>query len=310
MPVETSIIVGNLDGVHTGHVALLNAARQAAGPDGRVLVLAFDPHPLTVVRPAEAPPRLTTFEHRTELLVAAGADEVIRLEPAPDLLELGPDDFIAHIARAHQPTTIVEGSDFRFGRGRAGCVQTLRDLEAAYGYRTVVIDPVTVTMRDGSEVLTGSSLIRWLLERGRVEDAAAALGRPYELRGLVRRGDRRGRELGVPTANLDPSDCLFPGDGIYAGTATVPDGRVMPAAISVGTKPTFGPRPRTCEAHLIGYDEPLDTYDWPLQLRFRYWLRDQVRYRQVDALVDQLWRDIRRAEALVTARPRATLAGS
>jgi riboflavin kinase/FMN adenylyltransferase len=310
MPGKTSIIVGNLDGVHPGHLALLATARRDAGPGGRVIVLAFDPNPLSILRPDAAPARLTTFEHRTELLLAAGADEVVRLEPAPDLLELSAEDFVARIVEAHQPDAIVEGPDFRFGRGRAGCVETLRSLEAVHGYRTLVIDAVDVTLRDGSVARAGSSLVRWLLRQGRVDDAGCALGRPYELRGNVLRGDARGRDLGVPTANLDPSGCLLPADGIYAGLATVPDGRELPAAISVGTKPTFGARPRACEAHVIGYDAPLDTYGWHLRLRLRHWMRDQVAYRRVEDLVDQLHRDIRRTVALVSGPRPASLAGS
>jgi riboflavin kinase/FMN adenylyltransferase len=199
----------------------------------------------------------------------------------------------------------VEGSDFQFGRGRGGSIATLRVLESAHHYQTIVIEPVDAALSDQSLVRVSSSMIRWLLGHGRVRDAALLLGRPYELISKVVSGDKRGREIGMPTVNLAPNECLLPADGIYAGYAIVANhhsdagrrgnGEISyPAAISVGTKPTFGEHPRVCEAHLVGYDGPLDDYGWTLRLQFTDWIRDQLKYERVDLLIDQLKRDIER----------------
>lgn len=295
MPARTAVTIGNFDGVHRAHARLIAAGREHVGRDGRVIVLAFDPHPLTVLRPNDAPARLTTFEQRSQWLHLAGADEVVRLQPSSQVLSQKPNEFIAWVADQYAPSFIVEGPDFRFGRGRAGSVATLRELEAAFNYRTVVIEPVQTQLLDQSVVHVSSSTIRWLLERGRVGDATLLLDRPYELEAKVARGDRRGRELGVPTANLDAGDLLLPGDGIYAGRAILDDSREFAAAISVGNKPTFGEHPRICEAHLIGYDGPLDDYGWGLRLQFHRWLRDQLAFADGHQLVEQLQRDIRRS---------------
>jgi riboflavin kinase/FMN adenylyltransferase len=157
---------------------------------------------------------------------------------------------------------------------------------------------VEASLSDQHVVRVSSTMVRWLVQRGRMFDAATLLGRPYELIGPVVRGDRRGRTFDVPTANLDHGECLLPADGIYAGTARHENGAAYPAAISVGTKPTFGDRPRSCEAHLIGYDGALDDYGWTLHLEIRSWLRDQIRYDDAGALVRQLKRDISRAAEL------------
>ncbi|MHC4947314.1 MAG: bifunctional riboflavin kinase/FMN adenylyltransferase [Planctomycetota bacterium] len=293
----TALTIGNFDGVHSGHATLVAAARAAVGPSGRVVVLSFDPHPVARLRPGAAPGRLTRFGRRVERLRAAGADEVVRLEPTDELLATEPRAFIEQVVAAHRPRVLVEGPDFRFGRGRAGSVAMLRDLEGPLGFRLEVIDPVEAEISGQLVVRVSSSMIRWLLDRGRVRDAGRLLGRPVELDGEVVPGDRRGRAIGVPTANLDTGDLHLPADGIYAGRAERPDGTVWPAAISVGTKPTFGDNPRVCEAHLIGYPGPLDDYGWTIRLELADWLRAQLAYRDVDALVEQLHRDIDRCRA-------------
>lgn len=289
--------IGNFDGVHSGHRALVTAARSFIDNDGRLVVLAFDPHPSSILRPGDRAARLTTFEQRAELLRAAGADEVIRLVPTPDLLHMDAEAFIANLIAQHRPGVIVEGPDFRFGRGRTGTVETLKSLEGKYGYRTAIIGPVDTSLTDQHLVRVSSTMIRWLIQRGRLRDAAEMLGRPFEITGAVIPGDRRGRTIGVPTANIAHGDLLLPADGIYVGHATLPDGAEHPAAVSVGTKPTFGRHPRVCEAHLLGYDGPLDHYGWTIRLRFLDWLRDQIRYDRVEDLVAQIGRDLARVEA-------------
>lgn len=294
---ETAITIGNFDGVHLGHAQLVHAARSAVGPSGRVVAIFFDPHPAVVLRPPAMPPRLSTAQQREGWLKQAGADECIVIRPTLEFLRQSPEQFIGGMARQFLPRYIVEGSDFRFGKGRAGSIDTLRQLEKEHAFTAVVVDSVQAALSDQSIVLVGSSLIRWLLNHGRTRDAWNLLGRPYELIAPVVKGEQRGRAIGVPTINLGDSECMLPADGIYSGEAARPDGTAYPAAISVGTKPTFGQHPRTCEAHLIGYDGPLNDYGWTVQLKFHDWLRDQLAYPTVELLVDQLKRDIDRVRS-------------
>ncbi len=308
---NTAITIGNFDGAHVGHAALVRAARafadQASG-SGRVIVLCFDPNPLTVLRPgATPPPRLTSFAQRSRLLKTIGADEVIALRPTPEFLGQSPEAFIASCVKQWSVGAFVEGPDFRFGRDRAGSIDTLHELEKSFGHRTIVVDPVDVELRDLSVVRASSSMTRWLIAHGRMCDAAAVLGHAYELEAAIVQGDQRGRTIGFPTANLATIDQLLPADGIYAGWAERDDGRTWAAGISVGTKPTFGDRPRTCEAYLIDYDGPVNDYGWNIRLRFTHWIRDQLTYSNVDALIAQLHNDVAQVRVLA-ARSEASAA--
>ena len=294
-----ALTIGNFDGVHRGHVALLHAARERLGPGGRVVVVTFDPHPAVVLRPRSAPARLGTTDQRRRWLLAAGADEVEVLPATPELLERSADRFLGDLVSRLNPTLVVEGPDFRFGRARAGTVETLRDAGARGGFEVLILDPVTVALADQTVVAVSSSMIRWLVEHGRVEDAGTGLGRAYELEATVVRGDQRGRRIGFPTINLRHGDLLLPRDGVYAGRAQRPDGRMYQAAISVGTKPTFGRSERVAEAYLIEYDGPVDDYDWTVRLRVEHWLRDQLTYPSLPPLLEQLDRDVERTRALV-----------
>ena len=302
MQSRLAISVGSFDGVHLGHRDLIARARSAVGPDGTVVAVAFDPHPRTVLARGRAPGRLTRFDDRSTWLRAAGADEVEALGPTPELLRMDPPAFVEDLVRRHRPAVIVEGPDFRFGAGRAGSVETLRSLESRHGYRTIVIDPVTVDLTNQHVVRVSSTFVRWLLSRGRVGDAARLLGRPPQLVGEVVVGDRRGRSIGVPTANLDCGDLLLPANGVYAGVAVRPDGTRYPAAVNVGPRPTFDRPEPACEAHLIGYDGAVDDYGWTLRISLHAWLRDLVRFDGPTALRAQLDRDIARAARRV-ARP-------
>lgn len=304
---KSVLTIGNFDGVHLGHAALVARARTIADADGlRVVSLSFDPHPASLLRPGAEPPRLTTFEQRREQLLALGVDEVHRLEPTPDLLDQTPEAFIDRIVEQHAPAAIVEGVDFRFGKGRAGGMDTLAALGAGHGFEAIPVEPLEVALSDHALVVASSTVTRWLLAHGRVRDAARVLGRPYEMAGTIVSGDRRGRTIGYPTANLD-SPCLPPGDGVYAGLADLPDGRTVPAAISVGTKPQFtrGEAPRTTEAFLLDIERDgsaiagLAEYGWPIRLRFIGFLRDQGRFAGLDALLAQMDRDCARARRML-----------
>lgn len=300
------VTIGVFDGVHLGHRSLIERARvladrppggaQEHGGGARVIALAFDPSPRAVLSPERAPPRLTGFEQRADLLFEAGADDVLRLEPTPGLLGLSPAQFVDDVLMPLRPIAVVEGPDFCFGAKRAGDVRTLAELGRPRGFAVHVLPPAEVALHDQSVVAASSSITRWLLAHGRVADAGRVLGRPYALRGRVVQGDRRGRTIGFPTANLT-FDTMPPGDGVYACIATLDDGREMPCAVNIGERPTFGGVQRRVEAHVIGYERPGDRpeYGWELRLAFVSRLRDQVRFGGVEQLTSQLRRDVARA---------------
>lgn len=309
MPGRIVLTIGTFDGVHIGHAALVEQARAiASGPGDRVVALAFDPHPITRLRPSDAPPRLTTFARKRELLVQAGADEVVRLDPFDGLLEMDPAQFVSRLRERYQPAAIVEGADFRFGKGRSGDIQTLRTLASEFGCQVRVIEPVEVVLRDATVTCASSTVTRRLILSGRVADAALVLGRPHRLSGRVVTGDRRGRTIGYPTANIE-TEVLLPADGVYGARAILPDGRVLGAALSIGTKPTFTNAPtRACEAFLL--DAPhgapgdprilgLDEYGWELSLDLVGWVREQVRFHGLEPLLEQMARDCDRIRTML-----------
>lgn len=303
MPQATAVSIGNFDGVHVGHAALMRAAREEVGPDGRVVAIAFDPHPASMLSGRTAPAPLTTFDRRAALLRQAGADEVIRLEPTPDLLRLHPENFLSLVVERFAPSVFVEGHDFRFGRNRFGDLALLEAAGDVMGFRVRAVDGVDVELTDQTVVRASSTLARWLLSHGRVEDVAAMLGRPFRLEGPVRPGAQRGRTIGFPTANVDVRTAL-PGDGVYAAQSMLPDGRSLPAAVNVGRRPTVDNKKRLVEACVLdaqGRPAPLDIgrYNWTLELNLLAWMRDQVRFPSLGALTDQLQRDCARAAKLI-----------
>jgi riboflavin kinase/FMN adenylyltransferase len=300
----TAVTIGNFDGVHVGHAALVRRARELAGPRGRVCVLAFDPHPFTRLRPEHAPARLSTFSQREAALLALGADEVVRLEPTDELLNTTAPRFVEWLVSRYGPRFVVEGEDFHFGKGREGNVRVLSELGKDAGFAVDVVPPVEVALGDDQIVRASSSIVRWLISHGRVSDAARVLGRPYELEGTVVKGDQRGRTIGFPTANLS-TPCLLPADGVYAGVATLPDGTRLSAAVNVGVRPTFRGKERRLEAHLLGAGQ-LPDYDWPLRLKLIAWLREDLCFDDVDSLTRQIRRDCERTRAVLALRDAAS----
>lgn len=288
-----AVVIGNFDGVHLGHAHLFRLAREAAD-GGRVLAVTFEPLPAAVLRPERPMGRLTPSAERRQLLGdRCGVDEVIELAPTPELLGRSPEAFITDLRSRVRFDAIVEGPDFRFGKARAGGLDTLRALGALHGFRVVEAPPLAVDLTDGSRVEARSSVARALLAEGRVADAACVFGRPYELRCPTTRGDQRGRTIGWPTINLDSTGRILPADGVYSGKATLPDGTVAIAAISVGTKPTFGESARTCEATLLARDGrplalPLDWYGFELALRFHRWIRGMEKFGSLEALLSRM----------------------
>jgi riboflavin kinase/FMN adenylyltransferase len=293
----TSVSIGNFDGVHIGHARLIHRARELVGPAGRVVAMTFDPHPISVLRPERTPERLTTFEERSMLLRAAGADDVIRLEPTPQFLAREPDEFLHRLISDHHPSHIVEGHDFHFGHLARGTPRTLEVLGQAWGVHTEIVDPVEVDLGDQLLVRASSSLLRSLIGTGRVRDAARVLGRPYSVSGQVMKGDQRGRTIGFPTINL-AADTMMPADGVYAATAVLPDGTRRAAAVNIGKRPTFAGVERRMEAHLPGCSLPFE-YGWKATLEFHSFVRDQVRFGGAEQLMQQLRRDQARVVELL-----------
>ena len=293
------ITIGNFDGVHRGHQAILDSARQLAeARQARVLALTFDPMPIAVLRPGEGPPHLGTIDQRIASLKQAGANDVLVINPTRDVLSQQAPDFIQGLIREHGAVGFVEGDDFRFGAKRAGNMSMLAQLGTEHGFAVESLPRVEVPLSDHSVAPISSSLVRWLVGRGRVEDAATCLGRPFELTGTIVKGDQRGRTIGIPTANLDPnswSGLITPMDGVYAGSVQLDqDNTMLPAAISVGVKPTFGKDQLNIEAHLIDFttEHPDALYGTSATFRFARWVRDQYPFPGVEALTEQLNRDI------------------
>ncbi|MEM6553565.1 MAG: riboflavin kinase [Planctomycetota bacterium] len=291
------LTIGNFDGVHRGHRALIDHAKSLAGqyndrPD--VVALTFDPPPAALLKPDGLPPQLCTLDLRRQRLLNAGADRVEVLPVTPELLALPPEGFIDRLVQQYAPVAFVEGKNFHFGKARAGDMAWLADYGKTRGFTAHTVPPVTTELHDQHALPVSSSLCRWLIGRGRVADAAACLGDDPVLEAAVVQGEQRGRQLGIPTANLDPHELdrrIVPTDGVYAGWAQIDNARRLPAAISIGVKPTFGVKQLTVEAHLPTYAGP-EFYGSRLTLGFARWLRDQYPFPSLNALTDQLHRDI------------------
>lgn len=308
------LTIGNFDGVHLAHQAILRAATCAAAEaNAATVVLTFDPHPLTLLTPAVSPPRLTSLDDKLHFLESAGADVVVVARTDAKLLQLEAEDFVDRVIRGQFfPCCVVEGHSFGFGRGRRGDVELLRTRCEAFQCEVRVVPPVLIETEDATSVLVSSSWIRRQLRSGNVPAAANALGRPHRLCGRVEPGDRRGRTLGFPTANLRVDDELVPADGVYAGWAHV-DPRTTAesasnrhaAAISIGPAPTFGPNQRRrIEAHLLDFDD--DLYGRRVALDFVARVRDQRAFVSSAALVAQIALDldaIRSALRLASSQP-------
>jgi riboflavin kinase/FMN adenylyltransferase len=294
LPPGAVISIGNFDGVHRGHAAILARARAlrdaSAGGAGTLAVVTFEPHPLTVLRPDAVPPRLSSSALKQALIEQAGADALVVLPPGPEVLNLTAEQFWAMLRDEVRPAHMVEGESFNFGKDRQGTVARLREWSAGTAVAVHVVPPVSAALVDMRLVPVSSSLIRWLLANGRVRDAGICLGRAFTLEGEVVKGHQRGRTIGVPTANLQCGELIVPADGVYCGRCTVA-GRVYPAALSVGTMPTFGESlRRQVEAHLIGFSG--DLYGKALSVEVTDWVRGQMQFNGVEALKAQMARDI------------------
>jgi len=295
VPPGSVLTVGNFDGVHLGHTRLLERCRELAGDRSPVVAVTFEPHPLSRLNPELAPPRLTPLELKYNLLESACVDILVELAPEPDVLTTTARDFFELLVNALGVHHLVEGPDFSFGKSREGNIEALGQWSIGTSMRVHVINRVSVPLTSMHIVEVRSSLIRWLVAYGRMRDAAVCLGRPYILRGKIVEGFKRGRLLGMPTANFNCGQQMMPPDGVYAGRCKI-EGQSFPAAASIGTLPTFGEHPRQIEAHLIGFTG--DLYGKTLDLELLDYLRDQVRFKDVGQLKEKMRQDIVRCQEL------------
>jgi riboflavin kinase/FMN adenylyltransferase len=303
----TAVTIGNFDGVHRGHHAVLRAVVQRArSRDLLAVAITFDPHPLAVLYPERAPQPLSTVEHKLELLAAEGLDGVLVMPFTHELAQWSPRRFVVDaLVKVLGAQIMVVGGDTRFGHRNSGDVGTLRELGAELGFDVeVVADEVSHSSGDRR---WSSTWVRELVVAGEVEAAREVLGRPHRVTGEVVHGDHRGRELGYPTANLSPNSVgAVPADGVYAGWLVNPadpttDGRVpqrLPAAISVGTNPTFEGTGRRVEAYVLDRDD-LDLYGDTVAVEFAHRLRPTLRFDGVDDLIRQMADDVQRCRELL-----------
>ena len=294
------VTIGVFDGVHRGHQRIVARASEAARELGLPLVVVtFDPHPSEVIRPGSHPALLCSLRRRAQLLAELGADVVCVLRFTLEFSHLGPEEFVRTVLadRLHARRVVV-GENFRFGYRAAGDLALLAELGEKYDFRA---EGIPLLAQDG--VITSSSEIRELISTGGVAGAARGLGRPHRVEGVVVRGEQRGKALGVPTANLETAEhTAIPADGVYAGwlASLDADGQETarwPAAISVGTNPTFDGQHRVVEAYALDRDD-LDLYGVHVAVDFTARLRGMVRFESADALVAQMRVDIAAARAL------------
>ncbi len=293
-PDERAVVtIGAYDGVHLGHTAIIDHVRRlAAERNARSAVVTFDRHPATVVRPESAPRLLTDPEQRLELLSATGIDATVVVHFDEQQSHEEPEEFVERVLVGGLAiTAIVVGDDFHFGHNRRGNVESLRELGLRFDFDVLPIELV-VRSDDVEEPVT-STAIRRALAGGDVDVASRLLGRPFEARGIVVRGDQRGRLLGFPTANVEvPNQICLPADGVYAGWYVRPTGERHQCAINLGRRPTFYEHAdhSLLEAHLLDFDG--DLYGERAHVQFVQFLRSERKFDGIDALIAQLKTDV------------------
>lgn len=290
------VALGNFDGFHLGHQAVIGAAVARARAEGRpALVATFDPHPIRLFRPDAAPFRLTTLDQRERLFAAAGVDAMVVFGFDAALAGLSAEGFVAErLLGALRIGGVVTGEDFTFGRGRSGNVERFREWGAVHGFSADAIPPVQL---DGETV--SSSRIRQHLVAGEMAAAARLLTRPYAIEGVVQHGDKLGRTIGYPTANLDMGEYLRPAYGIYAVRGRLADGRVLDGAANLGIRPSFDPPKELLEPHF--FDFAGDLYGQPLTVELIDYLRPEAKFDSLDALVAQMDADCARARTILSS---------
>lgn len=300
------VTIGNFDGVHRGHALVISRLiDRARDLSARSVAITFDPHPAQVHRPAEAPPLICGLTDRLDLLESTGLDAVLVLPYSLDFARLTPREFVAtYIVGALGARSVAVGRDVRFGLDNSGTLTTMIELGQELGFTVEVIDDAGTDGRDGT-ARWSSSAVRDLLLAGDVGAAARVLGRPHRLRGVVVHGDARGRELGFPTANLSQdAQGMVPADGVYAGWVRRParDDAALPAAISIGTNPTFDGLARRVEAYVLDRTD-LDLYDEEILVEFAAHLRPMLRFDGLESLITQMHDDVARAREILAGGP-------
>jgi riboflavin kinase/FMN adenylyltransferase len=288
------VALGNFDGFHLGHQAVVSRAVGRAFHERRpVIVATFDPHPVSYFKPNLPPFRLTTLDQREHLFAHAGADAMLVFEFGPALASMDAEEFIADVlAKQIGATGVITGDDFTFGKGRSGDVALLKQLGEQYG---VIAEAVAQVVIDGERVSSGR--IREALIAGDSATATHLLSRDYAIEGVVQRGDARGRHLGYPTANLELGDYQRPKYGIYAVRVTLDDGSEHPGVASLGVRPTFDPPTELLEAHLFGFDG--DLYERKIEVALHAFIREEKKFADVEALVAHMREDEVKARHLL-----------
>ncbi len=295
------VTIGVFDGVHRGHRQIIGLAVERARELGvPSVVLTFDPHPMEVVRPGSHPPMLTGTRQKADILEGLGVDVTCVLPFTLDFSRLTHDEFVhAVLVEKLHARVVIVGENFRYGFQGQGNVASLTDAGRRFGFTVE-----GVPLLGSGDTTWSSTYVRSCVDAGDVEGAAAALQRDHRIDGVVVRGDQRGRDLGYPTANVEPLPySAVPSDGIYAGRLLRADGSVLPAAISIGTNPTFAGRERRVEAFVIDAEPGLDLYGEHVGLTFAARLRDTIRFQTVEPLIAQMADDVERTRALLAGHP-------
>jgi riboflavin kinase / FMN adenylyltransferase len=297
LPGPLFLAIGVFDGVHRGHQAVIStSARHAHAAEGTPVVVTFDPHPAKVLRPNDAPHLLTARQHKIDLIRALGVAHLLVIEFTLEFAATPPEEFVRELAAHSKPLgEICVGHEWSFGRNRAGNLSLLKDLGAAHHFDVIGIPPVTV---NGNVV--SSTAVRNAIEAGDFDKAATMLGRPYSVVGTVIGGDKVGKKLGFPTANLSAHSEQFPPNGVYFAEAWV-DGVLHHGVVNLGVRPTVaeGEPQRTLEIHLLDFNQ--DIYGQEIEVRFLQYLRPEKKFPNLEALTSQIEADVQQARKLCAA---------
>jgi riboflavin kinase/FMN adenylyltransferase len=297
------VALGNFDGFHGGHQAVVGRAVERARAEGRPAIVAtFDPHPVRLFRPDTPPFRLTTLDQREALFAGAGADAMLVFHFTAQMAAMSAAQFAAFLAEEIGAAHVVTGQDFTFGKGKSGTVATLTALAAPLG---MTVETVTAVADAGGEIIS-SSRIREALIAGDCATATRLLTRPFAIQGRVQHGDKLGRTIGYPTANLDMGSYLRPAYGIYAVRGLLPADssgkrRSLDGAANLGIRPTFDPPKELLEPHFFDFSESL--YDMQIEVQLIEWLRPEAKFDSLDALIVQMDADCARARQILAGTP-------